>query len=142
MGGLLSSFPCSMLFKFVGSSEVSCQWKDYSKVLVSLKTESRVTIGDKIMLLPSNGIKAICRGGSPNDEVCSKWNSTLSANVTVTPPDDPLIPNVALTAPNIVDMCDNINIDVSDSLGSGGRPWKSYKFYVYNRQVSSTLLSS
>ena len=137
MGGLLSSFPCSTLFKFVGSSEVLCQWKDYSKVLVSLKTKSRVTIGDGIMLLPSNGIKAICRGKG-----CSSWNSTLSANVTVTPPDDPLIPNVALTAPNIVDICDNINIDVSASLGSGGRPWELVKFYVYNRQVSSTLLSS
>ena len=142
MGGLLSSFPCSMLFKFVGSSKVLCQWKDYSKVLVTLNTESRVTIDDGIMLLPSNGIKAICRGGSNAIQKCSTWNSTLSANVTVTPPDDPLTPYVTLTAPNIVDICDSISIDVSASLGSGGRPWKSVKFYVYNRQVSSSLLSS
>ena len=132
---MLSSFPCSTMFKFVGSSKVLCRWKDYSKVLVNLDTNSRITIGDIITLLPSNSIKAICRGGlSP--EKCSEWNSTISANVTVTPPDDPLIPTVVLTAPNIVGKCDNISIDVSASLGSGGRYWQSTKFHVYNRQVS------
>jgi hypothetical protein len=124
-----SKFGCSKLFVFKNASSSNCQWQDSSNVIVY---SNKVNIGDTIRVFP-NTIKAQCTSA----QLCDKWNYTTPAAVTIRGPAYAVVPSIVIAAPAIINKCDSLSVDLSSSTGSGGRPWSSYSFTVFDNKNSS-----
>lgn len=120
-GSFNSLFPCSFLFNFDGTMSALCQWLTPSSVTVYLGSGATLLPGGGFEVLPSV-IKAQC---PPNID-CSLWNSTSSISVVILPPAHALSPTVVITAPSVIGSCAALTVDVSNSVGAGGRPWASF----------------
>ena len=133
-----TTFSCSLLFIFPGSEKTLCCWIDDSTAKVLLRSDSTVQPGDKI-LFNGTDLQAQCIGDTST--LCDTW-PTLGLrfiNITLMEDTESYVPNVMIVAPEIIAIFSDVYLDVSNSLGSGSRPWKSIDFKVYSSNISSAM---
>jgi hypothetical protein len=141
---------CSQLFRFTTSSTLSlspflsstrCLW--LSDESLEMYSVSSLNVGD-VIELKKRVLKARCT--SLTDPLCVSWPFSVSHNITISIDLDLLSPvAVNLNLPNVLGACDDLLLDLSSSLGSGGRDWKSITFMVSNAPLQrylSNLVSS
>lgn len=131
--GYQSSFPCLKLLSFTGASAATCQWADATKIIVyprylSSAPTQVLTVGSNFTVLGGN-VRAQCTSvDNPAD--CASWTAVPSASLATAAPAAPVVPTVLMSAPSTVGGCGSLTLDLTNSVGSAGRPWKSLQFKV------------
>jgi hypothetical protein len=115
--GLDNVFVCGSLFTFPDANITTCQWTSLDGV-VGFVTSS-VGIGDSVTLLASK-LKARCSVAS-----CVDWKYAGAGSMVIRAPTSPIRPAVAISAPPVIGVCDNLTVDLTSSSGSGGRRWET-----------------
>jgi hypothetical protein len=141
-GGITAStFACNALFSFTCAPTSKCQWMDPSTVRAYIQGSTASAIcaapNATLSLAPGALIKARCslpNDGCPNYAL---WQ-TVSTNteVRILPPVKAILPTVAISAPAVLGYCADLQLDVTTSTGSGGRPWSSAAFTVLSAQAA------
>jgi hypothetical protein len=121
-GKLFNTFSCNKLFDFKCSSQSVCQWMD-SKTISGLVNgaEGCAVPGDLVTLMRNNNNTLSCSGSN-----CV--NSGLSASpksLVIQAPATPVTPTVTIGVPSALGQCSSLLLDLSESLGSGGREWRN-----------------
>jgi hypothetical protein len=137
---------CSKLFHFITSSPSPiapslpsrCLWVNEKSL--EMYSVSALNVGD-VIELKKNVLKARCT--SRVDPLCASWPFSLHHNITISVDPNLLSPVVVtLNLPKELGACDDLSLDLSSSVGSGGRDWKSISFTISNyssSQISSPL---
>ena len=133
------SFPCSVLLAFTGAELASCKWNEEANRISAYPSAvaTDILIGANIAVL-GNRIKAFCTALATSiDPTCSSWNYSNAGNHTLAAPSRPVLPTVAIAAPDVIGGCDDLPFDLSSSGGNARRQWASISYTV----VSSTATS-
>jgi hypothetical protein len=135
-GGYTNLFPCSALLSFAGVSQSQCRWQDDQNIAISQQSNSingnsnvLLSTGDSIALVKNNTVTAKCNlqfGGGCPILIC------LPRTVFIATALNPVQPKVIIHAPSSISSCASLTLDISNSVGSGGRKWKSYKIEIFN----------
>jgi hypothetical protein len=129
---------CSRLFQITSPSALSsirCLW--VSDESLEMYSVSGLDVGDVIELKKSV-LKARCT--SQTDPLCVSWPFSVPHNITVSVDLDLLSAVVVnLKIPSGLGACDDLSLDLSSSVGSGGRDWKFLSFAVSSSSSSSPL---
>jgi hypothetical protein len=135
-GGYTNLFPCSALLSFTGVSQSQCRWQDDQNIAISQQSNSingnsniLLSTGDPIALFKNNTVTAKCNlqyGGGCPILIC------LPRTVFIATAVNPVQPKVIIHAPSSISSCASLTLDISNSVGSGGRKWKSYKIEIFN----------
>ena len=136
--GSLSSAPfaCSRMFTFDNVDIARCSWVDAATIALYPGTGSSLSVGSAIALFEGS-VKAAC---TTVGATCSSWAHTASRTVVVAAPVSPTVPNVVLSFPSSLGDCDNLVIDLSSSIGDGGRSWQSVEFTVDSTAPNVSLV--
>jgi hypothetical protein len=122
-----SYFPCNSLFSFASVNTAKCQWLNF----VDIALHSQAPIVDVEMIISikvPNSVTAFCSSNSSN--ICKSLPTVCNQSFIVTAPQDLESPSVSISAPDVLSWCDPLTIDLTASIGSGGRSWKSIYFEV------------
>jgi hypothetical protein len=134
-------FACSRLFRFGDSSAASistCQFGANGTVVTVMPALSSIlSIGSNVTLLGTT-VKAACFVNYN----CSGWEYAPSTTLLIGASVIQTVPTVSITAPNNIGACTNYVIDVSGSIGSGYRNWKSINYAVESTATNITDLQS
>ena len=124
---LSGTFDCHHILNLTASpplflgSEPQCTWPELHLLRITFGSNPIIVPGDVLVL---------------RDEKLQSyhdWSSLFSNNQTsiVVEPDKPTTPTITLNAPSAVGLCDDLFLDASASMGSGGR------HMVYNYSVAN-----
>ena len=135
-----ASWPCSLLFSFVGVNRASCAWVTSSgvQVITSGVTKGQATVtagatddtcdgsdddsplkhcallpGDMIVLLP-NVLRAACLTGGLS---CSNYAYAKQQSISVSPPVKGMMPFIVWRLPSVISSCQDAIIDLTASYG-------------------------
>jgi hypothetical protein len=122
-----NNFLCYLLFRFENDSNSTCSWLSKNTVKVILNPYTNLNPGDLINLLPNKLSSSL--GNQANSLYAPMQNISITLPASISKP------NVILTAPSTVGLCDDLIIDYSMSVGSGGKRWKSVSFSVYETSL-------
>ena len=116
-----SNFRCDTLLQFAGSSQARCVWADATNIDVYpvYVRNSTLVVGSAVTYL-GNTTRAQC---ASTLAFCSQWRYITQSTVRVAAPASPVRPQVQMSMPTAVSGCAGLSIDVSSSIGAGGRPW-------------------
>jgi hypothetical protein len=146
LGGLNPLFACKELFNFTCAMQSRCQWMDSKTVYAYLNGgDSCVKPHDRVYYHPSVSIKAACSVQNGAGGGCfnySGWPSTPATLMTILPPVNPVVPTVSVSMPTLVGQCSPLQMDLSSSIGNGGRAWKSVKIEVTSSSSNITMLQN
>jgi hypothetical protein len=118
----LNSFSCNKLFDFKCASQSVCQWMDSKTISGSVNgAEGCVVPGDSVRLLRNNNITLSCSGSN----CVSNGLSASSKSLVIQAPAAPITPTVTIRMPSVLGQCSSLLLDLSGSLGSGGREWSN-----------------
>lgn len=136
---LPGNFPCDALFSFVGVAKTQCTFLSPKVVQIFSTTNlDSFPLPNDIITLLSNTVKPYCKGS----EECSSYaylpSQSMAARVLYKVEVSP-----AITAPNQISAGSSLTLDLSSSVGRGGRRWASIVWtvshnYTTNR-VSTTI---
>ena len=141
-----SSFKCSALLSFPGANTSTCLWYAGSSYTV------QITVGtvdprprpSNIVSLLAGKLKAACQP-SYSASFCASFAYASPSSAMIATPDNALVPNVSLSAANLVSSCSDIVLDPTASYGQAGRSWDSIQWTVTSTtstaQISSLLNS-
>lgn len=129
-GMFVNFFACSSLFSSAVLSAARCQWVSDTSINV-IATESSISIGEPISL-KANSVKAKCIASAL---ACLKWKSSSSSSVIVAAPPVPTIPIINIVAPALIGPCSSLLLDLTGSLGGGGRPFKTLSISVSSADI-------
>ncbi len=122
-----ATWNCSIMFSFASAQTASCTWMAANLVSISYteydSANTYIVPGNNITLL-ENSIKSQCT------DSCNDNYYNIAQNITVTVPDDVVVPSVYLISPSKLSSCDNLTIDATSSSGHGGRDWASITWNV------------
>ena len=120
------SFLCDELFVFDGSDIDRCTFND-DRYSIS------IFLGYKSILVPGDSLTLIA----------AKLTSTsMSQSVSVLEPMLTKYPKVNVIAKHVIGVCEDLSLDVSQSTGSGGRPWASVTYSVTVDDINGTNITS
>jgi len=122
------TFDCSYLLQVNGNSITDgsvCQWPNSSMVQMS---ESTAEMYDSISLV-LNTLEPACPSTTTD---CSAYplNANTSNPVTLAAPASPIKPTASVSTASSIGGCDDIVLDPTLSVGSGGRAWSSVVWTV------------
>ena len=123
------------MFAFRGHRQASCFWLSPSAAAIS---SAVVSVGDNLTLR-ANTIRAFCVPAVFN---CSSFLFSGVSAVTVRLPDDAVRPSVTLTSAAVVAACDDVIVDLTQPLGSGGRAWSDLTWSAVLVKATSSNSSS
>jgi hypothetical protein len=129
-GGLDSIFPCFKILQFPGARATSCQWIDDRSIAVAAQN-NLLSVGSNIAILRNTSIFAKCLVNVN----CSHLAQVRAQNITIMAPSVPLVPQVVIVAPSVIDICSSLVLDASNSYGFGSRLWKSVTMIVSDSNV-------
>lgn len=140
-GGFVNNFVCNSLFQSSAfTSSTRCLWVDDSHVSVFSRGDNGIRVGQNITLL-GNRVRAKCRVVSES-RICTQWPYSKPSSITVLPPLDPMAPTVSIVAPAVISRCMDLTVDISGSLGAGGRTFSSVSFLVEGKHPNVSLIAS
>jgi hypothetical protein len=125
-------FTCNQLFDFPCSSNSRCQWIDLQTVTAFLSTDdSCVLPGNLIKLAPSTRLTAACSGRCRNYD---RWPylNVSSISLRIPKPNSPIIPTIVISMPSVLGECADLLLDLTSSIGNGGRSWRNLSIIVQN----------
>ena len=128
-GRLSSSFPCSTVLRFPGASMTTCKWLSDQSIALATQSNS-LNISSVVSILKNSSITAKCLVNMN----CSQLGQLQPQNITILAPSVPLVPQVIIVAPLVIDNCSTLVLDASNSYGFGGRLWKSVIMTVADSQ--------
>ena len=130
-------FQCNDLLLFINNSIATCLWKDNNNniIIIYPGQNSLLTI-NSIITLKENKLKAQC---TTLLETCKLWNYIPLTILLIKSPEFPIIPNVIISSPNIINICDNLILDLSNSIGNGGRNWINILFKVTSNNININI---
>lgn len=136
--GVQSLFSCESLLSFTGAATSRCQWTDTQHITIY---PSSAVIPGVVITLLGNVLAAKCVSGTTS--ACSDFPRAPTAVTTISKSVTPILPTVAITNPSSVGSCSDVVLDLTNSFGSGGRPWKSTVFTVQTTplDVNATALT-
>jgi hypothetical protein len=112
-------FSCDKMFIFRGSKSSQCSVSDSTSIRILLDTNSIILVGNSITLLPG----VVYSSGSEflyaSTQAVTLMNSLVVQN-----------PIVIMNAKTTLNVCEDLIIDLSTSLGSGGRSWAKITLFV------------
>eukprot|EP00981_Chlorochromonas_danica_P013101 scaffold5805_cov245-Ochromonas_danica.AAC.1 len=137
-GGIASTvFACSRL---ISSIHGQCSWKDETVLDIILPPNSDLWPGSTVKLLPGM-IRAKCL-----ELNCTFYPANTVASLVIMSPPIKVIPTPVLVSTELHSLCASLVLDISNSAGSGNRPWKTQLFYVTfspsNMSFSNQTLSN
>jgi hypothetical protein len=140
--GLLFSLPASPRNPFStvsSSSSFRCVWKSASSLEISSSgsSSSSLRVGS-VWLLRRGMLKARCT--SQLDSSCSTWSSNEPQNVTMSAPSAVQAPVVTILIASVIGPCADLIVDLTSSMGSGGRAWESVSFLVLGSSPNVSLV--
>ena len=113
-----ATFACAELIDFPLVSAASCLWTTSDSLTVTLDYRATCIPGDNVTVL-GGLLKPYC---SFSD--CSCWPlANASGPVQLEPPDTPLTPIAVFVGSQSIGSCSDVNVDLTTSIGSGGRDW-------------------
>lgn len=127
-----SSWLCSLVFNFVGSSRSSCIWLNTTSIEATFQSgtsDKQLPAVGYVLGLLSSKIKALC-SSTVDTSVCASYSYSQAQNTTILSPVTAITPTVIITAPTAIGGCDNLTISASLSKGSAGRNWTSAVWYI------------
>ena len=124
---------CAQYFFFYKSVDTSCSWLNGTAVQISFSGAltshvDLLTPGQKVSLL-GDLLSSTC-----SVQYC-KPQTAPAADVTALAPDNPVRPTIVLKVPTKVGDCQDVVVDASFSVGSGGRPWAAVQWAVYEEMT-------
>ena len=149
---------------WVGLQFEDCFWTGLDTLTMTLAPTSNLVPGSSIKLLEER-LKAPCKftrydyvigncygdkreiGGYPwNSKECDSVDGVCDDDaflfdnlaVDVLEPENALVPTIVISGPAKVGVCEDINLDASNSEGSGGRDF-TYAWSVISLQITKTL---
>lgn len=124
-GGYLNSFSCPNLLSFYGSYVASCAW--VAPTIIAVYSNGyALTVGQRVSVL-GGLIQAPCALSAID---CRTWRFIAAKSVILQEPVTPLLPTAVVKAPTVISGCSSLALDLSNSFGSGGRPWYSVSVHV------------
>jgi hypothetical protein len=102
-------------------------------VTITLESESTLAPGDTLSLLP--GVLKTACASTYDEDRCANWTYASYQETIVARPALPVTPVVVAYYPSQVAKCSDSVIDVSGSLGSGGRAFR-FSWKMHNTSVS------
>jgi hypothetical protein len=141
-GSYVNGFDCKRLLQFKGYQRANCRWRNDAIIEIGFPTtpfnsNTLLAINDTVVLRNDASIRVPClQAGNESTETgtlpCRLANSSIVTSLIVRRPTNPFVPIVLLSAPAEITPCSLLRLDVSGSVGSGGRDWQSYRFVVRN----------
>ena len=117
-GYLGATFDCDALIDFPLASAAKCVWTTSDTLTATLDHRATCIPDDNITVL-GGLLKPYC---SYLD--CSCWpHSNASGPVQIARPDVPLTPVAVFVGSQSIGSCSDVDIDLTTSIGSGGRDW-------------------
>jgi hypothetical protein len=133
-----TEFACSELLLFSGSDESTCRFTSPRQVVATLASAANgdtVTVGDAIQVT-AGIVKSDCLAQT-DTAVCSTYpfqaDSSEVLQASVSRYD--VFPLIA--GPSIVSLCADIDLDITGSVGHGGRPWSQLSWEVYTSSTNT-----
>ena len=123
-------FDCASIFALQSGSRYFCRLNDMSSVFILMNYNSKLAIGDSVSLL-TNTVRA------PGSSVYA-----LAQSVIITSATNPTNPVVVVSSPTLVSYCQDFELDMSSSSGSGGRSWQSISVSLSTKPVLDAVLIS
>jgi len=123
-GGKVAYFNCTELLNFVDSSLSRCRWSTAKEVVI--EPASSVAVGSGFNVV-AGVLRAAC---VVSTSACSAYGTVSASATTISAPASPQTPRVVLTYPAILSSCSDWSLDLTSSVGSGGRAWSSVAFEV------------
>jgi hypothetical protein len=137
-GGRTGQFSCSAVASFEGAPAATCVWLTSSTLAARLGSEGAVV--DSIVTVLGGILR---RANTPDIEYASAlyMNEMLAAVQAPASPQPPVVALLALA--NVINKCDNIRIDASQSTGQGSNDWLAVSWAVSGSGVTNetTILS-
>ena len=113
-----ATFDCDELVDFPLVAAASCLWTTSDTLTVTLDYRATAVPGDNVTVLGGR-LKPYCAFSD-----CACWPlSNASGPVRLEPPDAPLTPVAVFVGSQSIGSCSDIDIDLTTSIGSGGRDW-------------------
>jgi hypothetical protein len=138
--GFIRKFSCSKLFNVIETGEFinksfigNCQWILDNSIIITPGPSTFLNVGDKLVLLHDK-LSAKC--GYDNIS-CDNILFVGTTNIEIIAPISPFIPIGTISAPSSIGSCNSLTLDMSGSVGSGGRPWKIKDFVVEGINASA-----
>ena len=133
-GYLGATFDCDELVDFPLASAATCVWTTSDSLTVSLDYRATCVPGDNVTVL-GGMLKPYC---SYLD--CSCWpRANASGPVQLEPPDIPLTPVAVFVGSQSIGSCSDIDVDLTTSIGSGGRDWAAAEWTVNSSLPDANL---
>jgi hypothetical protein len=134
-----SSWPCTSLLSFAGSSLTTCYWVDSASVRAVFGSYSTSTPylvpGGNITLL-ADRLRPSCVSG--NATYCAGDTYSSAATLIALSPTSPVAPRIVMSVASVVSSCANLTIDMSSSSGAGGRPWTDVRWSLSSAYTGAT----
>ena len=134
-----SSFICSSVLSFPGAPTTQCLWNSAKTIVVSLGNILPLPdVGDTITVVSK--LAGVCPSDGMID--CAALSFLLNQSIAILPPEEPLIPTPSISTAGTVGGCDQITLDPTSSIGSGGRPWRAVSWraqYVVKSDVGLAI---
>jgi hypothetical protein len=125
-------FNCNLMFGFLGSSESVCRFTSPRRVVAVLNSDINsdiVNINDTVILV-GGLVRAACMSKGPS---CQEYPFQSSSSMRISGPEFRYDVSVSISGPASVSLCSDIELDISRSVGSGGREWSSISWKVFNQ---------
>ena len=129
-----STFECNELIDFPLVSAAKCLWTTSDSLTATLDYRATCIPGDNVTV-HGGKLKPFCTHSD-----CSCWPlSNVSGPVRLDTPDTPLIPLAMFVGSQSIGSCSGIDIDLTTSIGSGGREWLTAEWTVNSSLPDANL---
>ena len=122
LGGV--SFECDELLTFPLVSAATCKWTTSETLTVDLDYRATCVPGDNVTVA-AGILKPYCAHSD-----CSCWPLANASSAVLAVPDEALTPVAIFQGANKIGLCSDVDLDVSTSVGSGGRNWLTTTWLV------------
>ena len=119
-----ASFGCNELLDFPLASAATCTWTTSETLTANLDYRATCVPGDNVTV--AGGIlKPFCAYSD-----CSCWPLSNSSTGVLARPDEALTPVAMFVGADTIGSCSDVDLDLSTSIGSGGRSWLTATWIV------------
>jgi hypothetical protein len=142
-GGIyVDQFICNLQFNFTCAAISSCTWIDTMTVKVQVTGNDGCALPDSLVFVnPTAMIHAACPYAGSGSLSCQNMQSWATVNssqrIPIQYPANAIIPTTIISAPTIIGNCSALQLDLSASIGNGGRGWIVQNVTVYSEDHSS-----
>ena len=129
-GGYENVFPCDNLLYFNGDSSSICSW--INNTHIEMLDATLLRVGTDITI-QGNKILPYC------EYMTCISNFIDQTTLYISSPIYPIKPTISISTSTVIGGCNSIILDLSGSIGSGGRAWKNIAFSVNSTDTNGAI---